>query len=308
MNSRRVKNSISALERDITNYEAFLSKVIKGKVDKPKSNPYKPGQNGPKTVRGRSVTPPASASSEIKSHSRKDNAPPADRVLCEEVFESNNATVEVRVTTKAPTVGKSRKRPRASVLITAPEIDRPVAKGEIQNQSNVLFQPPDPSNFKRNVQHERKNHFRSNHRPLPWALILKDKNAPCIIHNAKPKDGEGVKQEKLRHNPRRPVRSFKRSSKRLVPEYSLSSSQSDDASDDQESPNNVSRSVQCCLPEIIAPDNKQNDMLPSKLSSKHSTSDGCGGGGGGDFSMFNPVRTLNFLVKELRGKLQKSGK
>jgi hypothetical protein len=132
---------------------------------------------------------------------------------------------------------------------------------------------------------------------------LKDKNTPCIIHNANPKDGEGVKQEKLCRNPRRPIHSFKRSNKHLVPDYSLSSSLSDDASDDQESPNYISRSVQCCLPDIIVPDNKQNDLLPSKLSSKYNTSDG-----GGDFSMFNPVRTLNFLVKELRGKLQKSGK
>lgn len=302
MNSRRVKNSISALERDITNYESFLSKVISGKVDKPKSSAYKPGQSGPRSVRGRSVTPPASASSEIKSRSRKNNTQPlktADHVLCKEVFKNNNATVEVRVTNKAPTVGKSRKRPRASVLITAPETDRSVAKDEIQKQSNVLFQPPDPSNFKRDVQHERKSHLNSNHKQLPWALVLKDKNIPCVIHNARPKDGEDVKQGKLCHNPRRPTHRFKRSHKHLVPEDSLSSSISDDTSDDRDY---VSRSVQCCLPETIIPDDKENDLPPSKLSSKYNTSDG----GGRNFSMFNPMNTLNFLVKELRGKLQKS--
>jgi hypothetical protein len=307
MNSRRVKSGISALERDITNYEAFLSKVIKGKVDKPKSSAYKPVQNGPSSLRGRSVTPPLSVSSKIKSGSRKDDTEPSNttnRVLCKEVFENNNATVEVRVTTKAPNVSKSRKRPRSNVLITSPENDRSVAKGEIQKQSNVLFQALDPSKFNRNVQLEGKSHLRSNHRPLPWALILKDKSTPCVIHNAKPKDGEDVNQEKLRRNPRRPVHSFKRSHKHLVTDDSLSSSISNDTSDDQESPNYVSRSVQCCLGEITVPADKQKDTPASKLPSKYNTN----GSAGGNFSMFNPVRTLNFLVKELRGKLQKSGK
>jgi hypothetical protein len=303
MDSRRVKSSISALERDIINCEAFLSNVFKGKVDKPKCNAHKPVQNGPGSVRGRPVTQAASVSSPITPRSRKDNTQPSNttnRMLCKEVFLNNNATVEVRVTT---TAGKSRKRPRPDVLITAPEIDRSVEKDGIQKQSNVSFQPPVPSKFNRNVQHEKKSHLHTSHRPLPWALMLKHKNTPCIIHSAKTKDREDANQEKLHRNLRRPIHSFKRSHKRSVREDSLSSSISNESPDDQESPNFVSRSVQCSLPKIIIPDDKQNEMPPSKPVSKYNTSDV-----GGNFSMFNPVRTLNFLVKELHEKLQKSGK
>jgi hypothetical protein len=300
MDSRRVKSSISALERDINNYEEFLSNMFKGKVHEPESNAHKPNQDGPGSIHGIPVTPSVSVPTEIKSRSRRDNTQPSDnanRVLCKEVFLNNNATVEVRVTTKASTAGKSRKRPRPDVLITPPEIDRSVGKDEIQKQSNVLFQPPVPSKFNKNVQHEKKNHLHTNHRPLPWALILKDKNTPCIIHGAKTKDKEDANREKLHCNPRRPIHRFKRSHKRLVHEDSLSSSISDETPDDQESPNYVSRSVQCSLPKIIIPDEKQKPI------SKYNTNDG-----GGNFSMFNPVRTLSFLIKELHEKFQKSGK
>jgi hypothetical protein len=95
----------------------------------------------------------------------------------------------------------------------------------------------------------------------------------------------------------------------LVPEDSVSSSISDDSSDDQKLSAYISRSVQCCLPEIIVSDDKQKDMPPSKLSAECNCSSSVGGGGGGGgFSTFDPIRSLKFLVKELRGKLQKSGK
>jgi hypothetical protein len=315
MNARRVQSSISGLQRDITNYEAFLSKVIKGKIDKPKSAAYKPAQNvNPSIVRGRSVTPVVSDPSvkvvyppKIRSRPQKANTKPsniANRVLCKEVFENSNATVEVRVKTKRPNVGISRKRSRSNALISVPEVDRSVTKDETQKQSNVLFQHSDPSKHNRDVEHERESQSNSNDGSLPWAHILKDKSTVCMIHSAKPKDKDEVSQKKLRGNRRSTRRSVKRQHKHLVPEDSISSSISDDSSDDQKSCNYISRSVQCSLPGILVSDDKQKDMLPSKLS----TECDCSSVVAGSFSMFNPVRTLRFLVKELRGKLQKNGK
>jgi hypothetical protein len=313
MNSRRVQSSISGLERDITNYEAFLSKVIKGKVDKPKFNACKPAQNVRKSsVRERAVMPLVAGPSvkvptspKIRSNPRNSiSSSTANHVVCKEVFENNGATVEVTVKTKAANISKSRKRPRSNTLISVPQIDRPVTEDEIQKQSNVLFEPPDPSKLNRNIQHERQHHSHSKHRSLSWAHILKDKNTACIIHNAEPKDGDEIDHKELYANPRRSRRSSKRSNKYLVAEVSLSSSISDASSNDQETLHYIDRSVQCSFPEIKVLGDKQKDVAPSKLPSKHNSNSV----GGGNFSMFSPVRTLNFLVKELRGKLLKSGK
>jgi hypothetical protein len=315
MNARRVQSSITGLQRDIANYEAFLSKVIKGKVDKPKSAAYKPAQNvNPSIVRGRSVTPFVSDPSvkilyppKIRPRHQQSNTKPpntANRVLCKEVFENSNATVEVRVKTKRPNVGVNRKRSRGNTLISVPEIDRSVTKDETQKQSNVLFQQSDPSQHNRDVQHGRENQSHLNDGSLPWAHILKDKNTVCMIHSAKPKDKDEAGQKKVHGNRRSTRRSIKRQHKQLVPENSMSSSTSDDSSDDQKSCKYVSRSVQCSLPGVIASDDREKDMPPSKLS----TECNCSSVIGGSLSMFNPVRTLKFLVKELRGKLGKSGK
>jgi len=139
---------------------------------------------------------------------------------------------------------------------------------------------------------------------LPWAHILQHKNTVCMIHSAKPKDKNEVSPKKLHGYHRSARRSYKRQHKRLVPEDSVSSSTSDDSSDDQKSSAYVSRSVQCSLPEIIVSDEKQKDMPASKLSAECNCSNNVGRG----FSTVNPIRTLKFLVRELRGKLQKSGK
>ena len=313
MNVRRVQSSISGLQQDITNCETFLSRVIKGKVDKPKSAAYKSAQNvNASIVRGRSVTPfvsdpsvkipyPPKIRSRPQSNTKSSNI--ADRVLCREVFENSNATVEVRVKTKRRNVGISRKRSRGNTLTSVPENDRSVTKDETQRQYNVLFQNSDPSKHKRDVQNVRESHSLLNEGSLPWAHILQHKNAVCMIHSAKPKDKDEVSSKKLHGNRRSTKRSFKRQHKHLVPEDSVSSSISDDSSDDQKSSDYISRSVQCSLPEIIASD-KQKGMPPSKLSAECNCSSIVDGG----FSLFNPVRTLKFLVKELRGKLQKSGK
>jgi hypothetical protein len=314
MNARRVQSSISGLQRDITNYEAFLSKVIKGKVYKPKSAAYKPAQNvNPSILRGGPITPFVTDPSlkklyppKARSRPQKANTEPsgiANRVLCKEVFENSNATVEVRVKTKRPNVGISRKRSRSKTGISLPETDRSVTKDEKRKQSNVRLQHSDPSKQNRDAQHGIDSHSHLNHGPLPWAHILKGKNAVCMIHDVNPKDKDEVSNNKVDGNRRRTRRSLKRQHKRLVPEDSLSSSVSDDSSDDQKPCNYISRSVQCSQPEIVASSNKQKDMPPSKLSTEynHSSVDG-------RFSSFNPVRTLNFLVKELSGKLKKSGK
>jgi hypothetical protein len=311
MNSRRVQNSISGLERDITNYEAFLSKVIKGKVDKPKFSAYKPVKNAGKSgvressvmplVAGPSVNVPAPPKIRSDPLSKIDSRAlsSVNRVLCKEVFENNSATVEVTVKTKAANIGRSRKRPRSNTLISVPEIDRPVTEGEIQKQSNVLFEPPDLSKLTRNFQHERKSHSHSRHRSRSWAHILKDRNTACIIHGAKAKVGQEIDKKKVHTKPRRSVLG---SNKYMGTEVLLSSSVSDDSS--YESLHNVDRSIQCSFPEIKVLDDKQKDVPPSRLPSKYNSNSV----GDGNFSMFNPVKTLNFLVKELRGKLQKSGK
>lgn len=314
MNARRVQSSINGLQRDVTNYEAFLSKVIKGKVDKPKSAAYKPAQNvNPSIVRGRSVTPfvsdpsvkipyPSKTRSRPQANTKSSNI--ANRVLCEEVFENSNATVEVRVKTKRPNVGISRKRSRSNTLTSLPEVDRCMTKDETQKQSNVKFQHSDPSKHNRHVQNGGESHSHLNEGSLPWAHILQHKNTVCMIHNAKPKKKDEVSPKKLHGYRRSTRRSCKRQHKRLVPEDSVSSSISDDSSDDQKSSAYVSRSVQCSLPEIIVSDDKQKDSPPSKLSAEHNCSSNAGGG----FSTVDPIRTLKFLFKELRGKLQKSGK
>jgi hypothetical protein len=143
-----------------------------------------------------------------------------------------------------------------------------------------------------------------NEESLPWAHILQHKNPVCIIHSAKLKDKDEVSPKKLHGNRRSRRRSCKRQNKRLVPGDSISSGMSDGSSDDQKSSAYVSRSVQCSLPEIIVSDDKHKYMPPSKLSAECNHSSNVGDG----FSMLNPVRTLKFLVEELRGKLQKSGK
>jgi len=314
MNARRVQSSINGLQRDITNYEAFLSKVIERKVDKPKSAAYKPSQNvNPSIVRGRSVTQfvsdpsvkipyPPKTRSRPQTNTKSSNT--ANRVLCEEVFENSNATVEVRVKTKRPNVGISRKRSRSNTLTSLPEVDRSVTKDETQKQSNAQFQRSDPTKYNTHVQNGRESHSHLNEGSLPWAHILQHKNTLCVIHNAKPKDKDEVNPKKLHGYRRSTRRSCKRQYKRLVPEDSVTSSISDDSSDDQKSSAYVSRSVQCSLPETVVSDDKQKDMPPSKLSAECKCSSNVGGG----FPTVNPVRSLKFLVKELRGKLQKSGK
>jgi hypothetical protein len=315
MNFRRVQSSICDLERDITNYEVFLSKVLKGKVDKPKFSACKSVQTVRKSsVRERSVmplitgpsvkvpVPPKIRSDPLKVNSRASST--AEHVMCKEVFENNSATVEVTVKTKNANVGKSRKRPRSNTLLSVPETDRLVTEGEIQKQSNVLLEPPDSSKLNRNTQHERQSCAHSKQRSLSWAHILKNKNTACIVHNTKPKDGDVLDRKEVYANPRRSVRSSKRSNKYLVPEIPLSSSISDASSNDQETLHCMDRSIQCSLPEIKLLDDKQKEVPPSKLPSKYNSN----GAGDDNFSMFSPVRTLNFLVKELRGKLQNSGK
>jgi len=314
MNARRVRSSINGLQQDITNYEAFLSKVVKGKVDKQKSAAYKPAQNvNPSIVHGRSVTPfvsdpsvkihyPPKTRSRPQANTKSSNI--ASSVLCEEVFENSNATVEVRVKTKRPNVGISRKRSRSNTLTSLPEVDRSVAKDETQKQTNAQFQHSDPTKRNVHVQNGRESHSHLNEGSLPWAHILQHKNSLCMFHKTKPKDKDEVSTKKLHGYRRSTRRSCKRQHKRLVPEDSISSSISDDSSNDQKSSAYISRSVQCSLPEIIVSDDKQKDMPPSKLSAECKCSSNVGGG----FSTVNPVRTLKFLVKELRGKLQKSGK
>ena len=314
MNARRVQSSINGLQRDITNYEAFLSKVIKGKVDKPKSAAYRPTQNvNQDIVRGRSVTPfvsdpsvkipfPPKTRSRPQANTKSSNI--ANRVLCEEVFENSKATVEVRVKTKRPNVGISRKRSRSNTSTSLPEVDRSVTKDETQKQSNVQFQHSDTTKHNRHIQNGRESHSHLNEGSLPWAHILQNKNTVCMIHSAKPKDKAEVSPKKLHGYRRSTRRSCNRQHKRLVPEDSVSSNISDDSSDDQKSSAYVSRSVQCSLPEIVVSDDKQKDMPPSKLSAECN----CSSNVGGSLSTVNPLRTLKFLVKELHGKLQKSGK
>jgi hypothetical protein len=179
-----------------------------------------------------------------------------------------------------------------------------MTKDETQKQSNVKFQHSDPSKHNRHVQNGGESHSHLNEGSLPWAHILQHKNTVCMIHNAKPKKKDEVSPKKLHGYRRSTRRSCKRQHKRLVPEDSVSSSISDDSSDDQKSSAYVSRSVQCSLPEIIVSDDKQKDSPPSKLSAEHN----CRSNAGGGFSTVDPIRTLKFLFKELRGKLQKSGK
>jgi hypothetical protein len=285
MNSRRVKSSIKALERDISNYEAFLSEIFKSK-DQPKSNEHKPEQNGPVPIRTKPVTFSPSVLPEIKSHRDKTQSSNTEnRVLTKNIFEDDNAVVGSRVTTKATAASKSRKRPSPDALSTAPKIDRAVEKEEIQKQSNLSFQPPGPSKCNRNDEHDEKSQLYTNHRLLPWALILKDKNTPCIIHKTRTKAREDVNQERLHHKPRRPRHSLKRSHKYLVPE---------DSTDDGESPNDVNRRVQHSLPKSIIPYDKQNDIPLSKHVSKYNTSDGAG-----KFSMFSPVGKFKFLGQSI---------
>jgi len=200
------------------------------------------------------------------------------------------------VKTKAADVRKSRKRPRSKTLIYVPETDRLVTAGEIQMQSSVLSEPPDPSKFNRNVKHKKKRHTQSKHKSLSWAQILNN-NTSSITHNVKRKGRDEVNKKELHAKSRRSKHNLKCAHKYLATDDLLSSSVSGDSSNDQESVHYADRSVHCSLHV-----DKQN-MSPSKLTSKYNSSSV-----DGNYSIFSPVRTLNFLVKELRGKFQKSGK
>ncbi|XP_069686374.1 uncharacterized protein [Periplaneta americana] len=304
MNSRRVQNSISGLERDISSYEAYLSKLLNNMVDKPKSNVCKQVQNVASGIRERSAVPfvtgPLKRSNPSKSSAKSSHS--TNHVLCKEIFGNNNATVEVTVKTKSLSNDKCRKRPRSSTISSAAENERLLLKDNVPKQSNMLFEPPVPSKLNRNVQYERKCQQHSNQKHLSWSHILKDKNSACIIHKKKTMDKiSGVKSStkgrrslhsrKQTHRPR-PVHTA---------DDSLSSSSiSDESSEinDQDSPQYSSKSIQCCLSGKEVPQNGQKEMpISSKNGSDHD--------GGNTFSIFNPVRTLNFLIKELRGRLQK---
>ncbi|KAJ4429453.1 hypothetical protein ANN_21622 [Periplaneta americana] len=304
MNSRRVQNSISGLERDISSYEAYLSKLLNNMVDKPKSNVCKQVQNVASGIRERSAVPfvtgPLKRSNPSKSSAKSSHS--TNHVLCKEIFGNNNATVEVTVKTKSLSNDKCRKRPRSNTISSAAENERLLLKDNVPKQSNMLFEPPVPSKLNRNVQYERKCQQHSNQKHLSWSHILKDKNSACIIHKKKTMDKiSGIKSStkgrrslhsrKQTHRPR-PVHTA---------DDSLSSSSiSDESSEinDQDSPQYSSKSIQCCLSGKEVPQNGQKEMpISSKNGSDHD--------GGNTFSIFNPVRTLNFLIKELRGRLQK---
>ncbi|PSN35544.1 hypothetical protein C0J52_27304 [Blattella germanica] len=304
MNSRRVQSSISRLQKDVDNCEMFVSKNIKNKIDKSKSNTLKRDQNTDSVgSRERSVmtyvTSPRPKTPELptwKPNSHKTTSNSAgSRVLCKEVFENNNATVEVTVKAKTSSTDKSRKRTRSNTALSVAETDAS-SKSGVRKEANAQLERPAPSKVNRKGSTPKKVQTHSRNKHLSWAHILKDNNIPCAAH-----------AEKSNVEPERPRKKFTHSSKnaqrRFHADNSAKSTETSESScsSDQNSICYVDRSVQCHLLKNVGGSSKQEDNTKASVSSKLSSNTD----GYSSFSMYNPVRTLNFLIKELRGKVKK---
>ncbi|XP_067011989.2 myosin-11 isoform X2 [Anabrus simplex] len=325
MSSNNCQTNIRELDKDFIDCEKYLNRVLKRRIDKPRpsTNKYKKNDNQGRAVKVFLTGPssrPHSSSAGLKVGTVSE-IPSSERVIHKEIMANNKATVEVTVKSKQK--GKQRTRSLSS--------GRADSKGEKNNEASKQTNLVDPSRVFQKSNRSKTPPIKH----LPWSEVLKENTNPKsqeIAVKVKCHDSQDpARHVKSHHGNKESVRSkpvlksrtqtLEQHRKKYIDSLETKhvnskettiSGESSGFSSSMDEVECVDKGVQCWMPPSSALNGDSTTTVSSsKIAEEVNVKIPDLGPGATSlmidtFSMFNPVRTLNFLIKELHGFVKKT--